>query len=45
LDLGEDVEIVSEPTEVIVTVYNPASQKEEEESTEEVNEAGEETEQ
>ncbi len=45
LDLGKDVEIVSEPTEVIVTVHNPASQKEEEESTEEVNEAGEETEQ
>ena len=45
LDLDKDVEIVSEPTEVIVTVYNPASQKGEEESTEEVNEAGEETEQ
>jgi hypothetical protein len=45
LDLDKDVEIVSEPTEVIVTVHNPTSQKEEEESTEGTNEAGEETEQ
>ena len=44
LNLGDDVEIVSEGTEVIVTVYNPSEQKEEE-TTEEVNEAGETTEQ
>jgi len=44
LNLGNDVEIVSEKTEVIVTVYNPSEQKEEE-SEEEVNEASKETEQ
>ena len=43
LKLDKDVEIVSDETEVIVTVYNPAEQKEEEENVE-VNEAGEEPE-
>ena len=42
LKLDKDVEIISDGTEVIVTVYNPAEQKEEENI--EVNEAGEEPE-
>ncbi len=38
LDLWKDVEIVSEPTEVIVTVYNPSEQSTEEASEEETTE-------
>ncbi len=44
LKLWDDVEIKSDAEEVIVTVYNPSEQTEEE-TTEEVNEAGETTEQ